>query len=204
LVIGICLLASPAAAQSREFSFRGFADVGSTTFTAADSFKAVLGSERGMVFGGGVEAVLPQRIFVSLRASHFRETGERLFIFNNEQFDLGIPATITVTPIELTGGYRFDFGWPVIPYAGGGAGWHRYEETSSFADASENVKEQFTGYQILGGAELRLARWIGAAAEAQWAKVADALGQDPNAVSTAFSESDLGGVTFRVKVVIGR
>jgi hypothetical protein len=43
-----------------------------------------------------------------------------------------------------------------------------------------------------------------AAAEAQWATVPDALGDDPNSVSHEFEESDLGGMTFRLKVVVGR
>jgi opacity protein-like surface antigen len=202
--IAALLLAAPAEAQTRGVMLRGFGDVGATTFTAKNSFDAVLGSEGGLVFGGGIEAVLPQRVFVNVRASRFRDVGQRVFLFNGEQFDLGIPATVTVTPVELTGGYRFDVGWRVVPYGGAGLGWHRYEESSRFADASENVDERFTGYQVVGGAELRLARWIAAAAEAQWATVPGALGDDPNSVSHEFNESDLGGVTFRIKVVIGR
>ena len=197
------LLASPAAAQT-EFMLRGFGDVGSTTFTAEKSFAAVLGSESGRVFGGGVEAVLPQRVFVNLRASRFREVGQRVFLFNGQQFDLGIPATITVTPVQLTGGYRFDVARRLVAYGGAGVGWHRYEETSRFASAGENIDERFTGYHAMGGAEFPLARWIGAAAEAQWATVPGALGDDPNSVSHEFDESNLGGVTFRVKVVVGR
>jgi opacity protein-like surface antigen len=197
------ITASPAAAQT-EFMLRGFGDIGSTTFTAKKSFDAVLGSDSGLVFGGGVEAVLPQRVFVNVRASRFRGVGQRVSLFNGEQFDLGIPATITVTPMELTGGYRFDVGQRVVPYGGAGLGWHRYEETSRFANADENIDERFTGYHVLGGAEFRLAQWIGAAAEAQWATVPNALGDDPNSVSHEFDESDLGGVTLRLKVVVGR
>jgi opacity protein-like surface antigen len=203
MVLVALMLAVPAEAQT-DFTIRGFADVGSTTFTATESFKAVLGGNRGLVFGGGVETVLPWRIFASLRASRFRETGERLFVLNGQQFDLNIPTTITVTPIELTGGYRFDVSARVVPYAGAGIGWHRYEETSQFAEASENVKERFTGYHVLGGVEVRAARWLGGAFEAQWATVPDALGSDPNGVSKEFGETNLGGVTARVKVVIGR
>src|SRR5688500_3847718 len=183
---------------------RGFADVGSTTFTATESFETILGSATGIVFGGGVDVVLPKDLFVSVRASRFRESGERVFVFEGERFGLGIPTTVTVTPIEFTGGYRLDRGWRVVPYGGGGVGQHRYEETSEFADGPENVKESFTGYHVLGGAEFRVSQWIGAAGEIQWATVPDALGQDPNGVSNAFDETDLGGLTFRVKVVIGR
>src|SRR5688572_19459314 len=103
---------------------RGFADAGSTTFTAQKSFEAVLGTKSGPVFGGGVEAVLPQRVFINVHASRFQKTGERVFIFDGQQFDLGILTRVRVTPIELTGGYRFDFGWRVVPYAGGALGWH--------------------------------------------------------------------------------
>jgi opacity protein-like surface antigen len=192
---------APAAAEAQ---IRGFADVGSTTFAATESFETILGSASGVVFGGGVEVMLPKDLFVNVRASRFRQSGERVFVFEGESFGLGIPTTVTVMPIEVTGGYRFDRGWPVIPYGGGGIGQHRYTETSDFATDAENVEESFTGYHLLGGAEFRLSRLIGAAGEVQWATVPDALGQDPNGVSNAFDETDLGGVTFRVKVVIGR
>ena len=202
--VAAVLLAAPAAAQTRDFTLRGFGDIGWTTFTAEKSFSAVLGSDTGRVLGGGVEALLPRRLFVNLRASRFREVGQRVFLFNGEQFNLGIPTTITVTPLELTGGYRFDFGWRLVPYGGAGLGGYRYEETSRFAEASENVSERFTGYHVVGGVEVRLAQWIGAAAETQWATVPDALGNEPNSVSHEFGESGLGGVTFRLKVVVGR
>jgi opacity protein-like surface antigen len=197
-------LPAPARAQSSGFMVRGFADIGTTTFTAAQSFEAILGHKRGPVWGGGAGVVLPLPIFVDVRASRFRQIGERVFIHQGEQFDLGIPTTITVTPLTLIGGYRIDRGWRVVPYGGGGIGWHRYEETSQFADESENVDERFQGYHLLGGAEIRLASWIGTAFEAEWSTVPDALGTDPNGVSRAFNETDLGGTTFRVKVVIGR
>ena len=203
LLLALALLvASPAHAQEG-FAIRGFADAGSRTFTATESFTAILGSDRGVVFGGGVEAVTPWGVFASLRASRFRDTGERVFIFSEEQFDLGIPTTITVVPLELTGGYRFDYGQRFVPYAGAGMGWHRYTETSQFAEDSENVKETFNGFQLLGGVEFGFASWIGAAGEVQWATVPDALSGDPNGVATEFGEDDLGGVTFRFKIVIG-
>ena len=195
-----------ASAQPRPvFTVRGFGDVGSTTFTASDSFDAVLGSSRGHVFGGGIDVVERHNIFATFRASRFRADGERVFRFNDDVFGLGIPVDVSVTPIELTGGYRFDpGGWRVIPYGGGGISWHRYKETSQFATDAENVEETFTGYQLLGGAELRIWRWIGVAGEVQWTTVPDALGQDANGISSEFDETDLGGTTIRFKVVIGR
>jgi opacity protein-like surface antigen len=147
--------------------------------------------------------VLPFPVFVNLRASQFKRTGERVFVYQGEQYNLGIPATVTITPLILTGGYRADFGWRIVPYGGGGVGWHRYRETSQFAEASENVDERFRGYHLVGGAEFRVARWIGTAFEAEWSTVPDALGRDANSVSREFNETNLGGVTFRVKLVIG-
>jgi opacity protein-like surface antigen len=193
------------AAPRATTSFRAFADVGLTAFTAAESFKAALGSASGMVFGGGAEVVLPQRIFAGVRFSFFEDDGERVFIYNGERFGLGIPMTVKVTPVLVSAGYRF--GGPrstLHPYLGGGVGWYSYQETSDFAASDEDVKERFTGYHLLGGAEYRLSRLIGVAGEAQWATVPDALGQHASSVSAAFDETDLGGYTVRVKVVVGR
>ena len=190
-------------AEAQGLAFRGFVDGGSTSFTAKKSFNAIFGSESGMVYGGGVEAV-ERKFFLNVRASRFKKTGERVFVFEGQEFRLGIPATVTITPIEVNVGYRFDFGSWVVPYVGGGGGWHKYSETSPFNEESENVKETFTGYQVAGGAEFRLARWLGAAAEAQWSRVPKGLGQDDNSVSKMFEETDLGGTTFRVKIVIGQ
>jgi len=191
-------IAAPASAQ-----VRGFADIGATTFTAKQSFETVLGSATGMAFGGGVEFVLPLHLFVDVHASRFRKDGERVFLFNGETFNLGIPTTVTVTPLEFTGGMRFGDA-RVVPYAGGGIGRHQYEETSEFATAAENVKQSFTGYQLLGGAEVRISQWLAAGGEVQWTTVPKALGTDPNGVSTQFHETNLGGVTFRIKVIVGR
>jgi opacity protein-like surface antigen len=184
--------------------FRGFADIGGIVFTASQSFEAILGSKSGVIFGGGGEIVLPQRIFVSVRASRFQKTGSRVFIANGERFDLGIPTDVSVTPLEVSAGYRFaPARSTIIPYAGGGIGWHRYKESSSFATTTENVDQTFTGYQVLGGAEYRATRLVGIAGEAEWASVPNALGQNSTGVSSNFKETNLGGATFRVKVVIG-
>ncbi len=213
LALTICLAAVPAAAQG--ISIRGVADGGVRTFTASESFRAVLGSSSGPIFGGGVEAVFSQHLFLSLHATRFRGTGERVFVFEGETFELGIPTTVTVTPIEVSVGYRFERPAAVrrpgpqrparlIPYIAGGIGWHRYEETSQFATDDENVSLQKLGYQALGGVEYRVNRWLGIAGEAGWSIVPDALGQEPNGVAAEFDETDLGGASFRVKLVIGR
>jgi len=199
----IVMAATTASAQTRDFMLRGFGDVGATTFTAEQSFDAILGSRSGKVFGGGVEVVLPAGIFANLRASRFQETGQRVFLLDGEQFDLGIPTTVTLTPVQLTGGYRVPLAGRVVPYIGGGVGWYGFKETSQFAADDETVDDRFTGYHILGGAEVGLWRWLAIGGELQWATVPDAIGSDPNSVSHEFNESDLGGTTFRLKFVVG-
>jgi opacity protein-like surface antigen len=196
---------APRPAAAAGVGVRGFVDAGVRTFTAADSFEAVLGTRSATIAGIGGEIVLPQRIFANVRVSWFEQTGERVFVFEGETFPLGIDTTVRIVPVEITGGYRFAAGnRRVIPYAGGGVGWHRYEETSEFAASGENVSERFRGFHVLGGAEIRVARWLGVGGEVQWTTVPDALGADPNSVAAAFGEDDLGGTAVRLKVVIGR
>lgn len=200
VLLVLLISAADAAAQVRVFG-----DVGYTAFTASESFDATLGSSSAMVFGGGGEVMLPQKIFVGVRLSRFQAEGERVFVFNGERFALGIPMTVKVTPLLLSAGYRFgNSRSAVLPYVGGGIGWHKYEETSDFADTGENVNETFTGYHVLGGAEFRLSRLLGVAGEAEWTTVPDALGKNPNSISAAFGDTNLGGFTVRVKLVVGR
>lgn len=193
----------PTAPVRETTAVRAFGDLGYTWFTATESFEATLGSPSAAVFGAGAEVTLPQRIFAGVRVGYFQADGERAFVFNGERFGLGIPMTVTIKPVLVTGGYRF--GGPrstVRPYVGGGVGWYGYEETSEFAAASEDVSDRFTGYHLLGGAEYRLSRLIGLAGEGEWSTVPDALGQEPSSVSAAFDETDLGGFTLRVKLTV--
>lgn len=200
-----CALLLPSTAQAQALAFRGFGDIGATHFNASRSFGAVLGSATGIIGGGGVDVVLPQRIFVMFDASRFSKDGSRVFVNNGQVFDLHIPTTIRVTPLEISAGYRFGtLDQRLVPYAGGGIGWHRYEETSQFANASENVKQTFRGYQVLGGVEYRVVDWFGVAGEVRFASVPNALGQDPNGASAQFGEKNLGGTTFVVKAVLGK
>ena len=196
--------AGPAARQP--LTIRGFGDLGVTRFTAGDTFDATLGSPSGVFYGGGVEVVLPQQWFVNLHLSHFGKSGERVFVHDDEVFPLGINMKVGITPIEVSAGYRFNARGrtrKVIPYLGGGIGWHKYTETSDFADAAENVSETLTGYHVLGGAEYRLGRTFAIAGEGQWTTVPDAL-SGVSSAGDAFGESNLGGFAFRVRFVVGR
>ena len=40
-------------------------------------------------------------------AWRFHGEGERAFVFNDEVIPLGIPVDVTVTPIEISAGWRF-------------------------------------------------------------------------------------------------
>ena len=201
VVLGLC----PAVAQAQSWGVRGTVDAGVTMFTASESFTAIFDRRSGSVIGGGGEVVLPQHIFAAVRVSRFQATGQRVFIFEGETFDLGIETTVRIVPVELSVGYRFgDVDRRVVPFVGAGLGWHRYQEVSEFAEASENVNETYRGYHVLGGAEVRLARWLAIGGEFQWTTVPDALGGDPNSVSAEFGEDNLGGTAARVKFVVGR
>ena len=192
------------ASGDSQLGIRGFGDAGVTVFSAKQSFKAILGRPSGPLFGGGLELDLPKHLFVSVGASRFRKVGHRVFVSEGEVFALSDPATIAITPLEINAGYRVTQLRGLVPYGGGGAGWYRYQETSAHSSGADDVLETFKGYQVLGGAEVPLGKWLAAAAEAQFASVPKALGNDSTGVSSVYNEHNLGGFTFRVKVLIGR
>ena len=183
----------------------GYAMFGNITFTATESFDAVLGEPAGPIFGGGARIGLPWGgLFVDVGAWRFRGEGERVFVYNDEVFKLGIPVEVTVAPLEISGGWRVRLrrAPKFIPYVAGGFTSMRYRETSEFSTPTEDVDENFSGYHVLGGAEYKITRWLGVAGEASWTTVPDAIGEA--GVSQRFSETDLGGTTLRFKITIGR
>ena len=183
----------------------GYGMVGVMNFTAADSFEVILGSPSGMMFGGGARVGLPLGgLFVDVGAWRFRGEGERAFVFQGETFELGIPVEVYITPLEFTAGWQFRFrAAPKFrPYVGGGFSSYGYKETSEFATDAENADDRFSGYHVLGGAEYRISKYVSLAGEGVWATVPDALGE--SGVSATFNETDLGGTSFRFKIIIGR
>ena len=113
-IAALALLLLVPSASRAQISFRGFGDIGLTVFSATQSFKAILGKPSGPVFGGGVEFGEKQ-FFLSLGAQRFRHAGHRVFVFDNQVFPLDVSDTITVTPLELTAGYRFRSSGRFIP-----------------------------------------------------------------------------------------
>ena len=183
------------------FSVRGFGQVGGIRFTASDSFDAITGSEWGVMYGGGAQVGLSNGLFFQGSYERFEATGQRVFVFENEIFELGIDNTVTVTPIQFTVGYRQVADSKYVGYVGAGAGQVRLEERAAFSDPSEDVDETSVSYHVLGGVEYPLARWLWVGGEGQWSFVPDALGED--GVSQLFDETDLGGFTLRFKVSVG-
>jgi hypothetical protein len=191
--------------QPRTVSIGGYGMLGNIRFTATESFDAVLGTSTGFIFGGGARVGLPfGGLFVDVGAWRFQGEGQRVFVFEDEVIPLGIPLEVTVTPIEISGGWRFSIRQlpKLSPYVAGGLTVMKYGETSDASSNADDVDETFSGYHLLGGAEYKITRWLGLAGEASWTTVPDSIGEA--GVSAAFDETDLGGLTFRFKVTVGR
>jgi opacity protein-like surface antigen len=203
--------AIPCQAQNG-ISMRGFADAGLTVFTASQSFKAILGSPAGAVFGGGLEVGLRRNLFVSVGASRFSRTGQRVFVFQDQVFKLNESETITVTPLQVSAAYRFvrpprpGVTSPprFTPYAGGGVGWYRFSETSAHSTTDEDETTTTPGYHVLAGVETPIRRWMAAAVDGQWSIVPNAFGNSATGVTSLYDEHDLGGFTLSVRLIVGR
>jgi hypothetical protein len=177
---------------------RAFAQTGGTLFLADDSFDTILGSPFGSIVGGGAQVVFPNAAFVQVSAERFRETGTRAFVSGTNIFTLEEPVTVTVQPILATVGYRSAAYRRFAPYFGVGLGWHELTEESPTGSVEETGK---IGYHLIGGSELVLGRVFAFAGEVQWSTVPKAMGS--TGVSALFGEDDLGGTTFRFKLIVG-
>lgn len=196
-------MGAPPPAFANRLQIRAFGSAGTTWFTASSTFKAVLGTGSGQDFGGGLNLTQGPG-YLEIGARRFSKSGERAFVGSDGQvFALGIPAKVTMTPLDVTAGWRFRprFG-RVIPHIGLGYTRMKYEETSDFAAEGENFSGSFNGFHVLGGAEVRVARWVGFGTEVVWTSVADAIGE--GGASKAFDENNLGGTSIRVKLILGR
>jgi hypothetical protein len=199
--------AVPAFAQAKRLQIGGYAMAGRINFVSSESFDAALGESSGTFFGGGGKVGLPWfGLFVDVGAWRFEEQGERVLSQGGTLYKLGIPVTVTITPIELTGGWQFhgrrSIWRRLTPYVGAGFSSYSYKETSTFATGNENADDRFSGYHLLGGGEVKLLKWLGVAGEVAWTTVPDAIGTA--GISKEFGETDLGGTTFRLKITVGQ
>lgn len=185
-------------------SFRPLVFGTEEAFAAAETFKAVFGKNYAPFFGGGLQVVFHGRYYVEIDASRSQQTGQRVFRNNGQNFSLGIPLTATVTPVEITGGYRFRLKYhpKVRPYVGAGVGWYGYTETSDFSTTTESLDTQKAGVILNGGVEFRVHKWAGLAADVAYSHVTGILGT--SGISKDIGDNDLGGVAARVKLIVGR
>jgi hypothetical protein len=193
-----------------ETTLRPFVMASGESFAAKETFDAAFGQPVQIFYGGGLEFVSRTGAYLDVTASRLKRTGQRAFRANNQNFGLGIPLTVTVTPVELTAGYRFSRRRPglpyratrVIPYLGAGIGSYRYAEHSDFSDAGEDIDMRHTGYLATAGVELRVGRWVGISGAVQYTRVLGILGE--GGISKEAGENDLGGVAVRLKFTVGR
>jgi hypothetical protein len=201
------VLALPGAARAQSpqpkappaIGLRAYGIVDADTLAAKDSFDAVLGTSRLTAFGGGVDVTdIWKHVFVRVAATRASKTGSRVFVSGTQVFPLGIPLTVTMTPIEVGGGWRFASKGSsrVTPYAGVSFLSVGYTETSKFADPADNTSERFPGQSLFGGVDVGVVKWIAVAAEVQYRRVPNAL--VAGGASQDFDENDLGGFTARI------
>ena len=169
---------------------------------AKQTFDAILGDSLQQFWGGGVQAAFRSGLYVEVAASRFEKTGQRAFVSNGQVFQVGIPLTARITPLEFSAGYRFRASPRIIPYAGAGVARYAYVETSEFAESADNVDQAHVGYLVLGGVEVRAHRWIGVSVDVQYTHVTGILGSA--GISQEFGEDNLGGTAVRAKVLVGR
>lgn len=195
----------PARRQPAKPSVRGFGTFGYDKMSAAESFRAITGSDSTHAFGGGVQGInLWKGLFAEVSVERTRTDGERAFVFNNEVFALGIPLKITIMPIDVVAGWRAGVGGrhPYATYGGAGITSVSYKETADFATAGDDLDERKTGFVGLFGVEVSVSKWIHVRAEGRYRRVTDILGT--GGVSAAFDEKELGGFGGGVKVAFGR
>jgi opacity protein-like surface antigen len=195
----------PVAARAQTTSqvgVRAWFGVDVNKMAASDSFDAVLGSAQLLGFGGGADVTVWKNVFARVSFSRAKKDGERAVVFNGQVIPIGVPITVTYTPIEIGGGWQFPLAGGVRPYAGAGLFRLRYKEESDFGIPDEEVDLSKSGYVVFGGVEVPVSKYLMVGGEAQYRSVPDAVGT--GGVSRDFDETNLGGFTVRVLFGIRR
>jgi hypothetical protein len=203
-------MTAPAFAQARrpvlglsdapKISLRPFFLVTEQRFSARKTFETVFGKSVQPFWGGGLSVAFRNGFYVDVAASRFKKTGQRAFFFEGQGYGLGIPLTVTVTPLEVTAGQRSQIAQRVFLYTGFGVGSYRYQETSQFEDGP--FEKRHIGYLVAAGVEFRVSRWVGVSGDAQYTHVSGIIGT--GGVSEQAGESKLGGIAGRFRVIVGR
>ena len=201
VLVVLAALSGSAAAQTAagpSVGFRAYGLVDGNTMAAADSFDAIFASHRMTAVGGGAEIDVWHHLFLRIAASRAQRTGSRVFVDGTDVFPLNIPLTVTMTPLEAGGGWRFSSRSRFAPYAGAAFISLAYQEVSDFAQSGENVNERYTGEAAFGGVDVTIWKGLFAGGEVQYRHIA--VPDVATSVMHQFGESDLGGVTARVRV----
>src|SRR6266446_3606379 len=101
--------ATRSASAEPKVSFRPFLEVVGEQFAAKKAFRATFGESFEPYWGGGLQVTFGS-FYVDATAARLEKTGQRAFRFNDQDFRLGIPLTMTDTAFEMMGGYRFKVG----------------------------------------------------------------------------------------------
>jgi opacity protein-like surface antigen len=202
LALVLSAVATPAIAQ--EVSFRGVVTYGRFNFRAQDSVDAVLSSSSGTIYTAGAQMVFLNGVYVEFTAGKLEEEGHRVIVRPSGELvpQPQQPLEVTLRPIEVTGGWRYQRSDRFVPYGGAGYSRYLYQALSPFAGPGENVDTSYNGFHLVGGAEYLPLRWLAIGGEIAWSSVPDA--RPIGGVSETFDESNLGGTTMRVKISIGR
>jgi len=199
LLCVLAVAASPAAAQTSDrIGIFGVGQFGYMRFAAEKSFDAILGTTGGGFGGGGAEFRVGN-VFLNASIDRFRKTGQRVVVEDGQVFKLGIPDTVTVIPVAVSAGWRFA-NEHATPYIGAGVGRMFYREDSSFVDADQNVRAQYSSYHVVAGVEFRN-EWLATAFEAQYTQAPRTIGV--GGASAAFQETNFGGLTGRIRILFG-
>ena len=192
-----------AAAPAARIGLRAFASFDVNRMAASQSFRAVAGTSDLSGFGAGADILrLWHSAFARVGVSRIRTDGTRVVVFEDEPTPNGVATSIRMTPLEVAGGWRFGRRGRLVPYGGAGLVRLAYEETTDFDQPGEDTSQTFTGSLLFGGVDVQLAGALGFGAELQHRRLANALGAA--GASAAFGEDDLGGLTFRIWIGIGR
>ncbi|HEX7086918.1 MAG TPA: hypothetical protein VF198_11175 [Vicinamibacterales bacterium] len=192
----------PAPARSG-IGVQGFGLIGVNMPVPVESFEAVGLPTRPSEVGGGARVTrLWRGLFAQAAWSHWKESGERSFIDSaGRRFPLGIPLDVEVSFLDISAGWRFEGRSRFIPYLGAGAGVAKYRESSLFDASGENVDTRQTSYHVLGGADVRLARWLWVGGEARYRFVPGILGE--GGVSAELDEREFNGAAVTARIAVG-
>jgi hypothetical protein len=202
-LLGVASSAQAQAPADNGIGIRGLFSFGITQVGAPESFEAVTGNTQLSNLGGGAQVTnLWRGVFAEVSFDRSTTAGERVFIHEGTVFPLGIPIDISMNALDVIGGWRFVNNSRVTPYAGAGYSLMGYKETADFAQPGDDVDDSGTGAVVAGGVELRIARWIHVVGDVRYRAVSGALGN--GGVSAEFGEEALGGLSFGMRVAVGR